>query len=87
MVYDVRWCKILCQLPNIQFTNLEILGWNTGIIITDSAIVRFNNVAIHASAQGLGIDDVNLTAAGCDGCNAVLGSNNTALVIENSFCK
>ena len=45
----------------------------------------FRNVAFRADFQGLGVDDVNLTAAGCDGCNVVLGSNNTALVIENAF--
>jgi predicted nucleic acid-binding Zn-ribbon protein len=41
--------------------------------------------AINAQWQGTGIDNVNLTADGCDGCNVVLGSNNTALVIENAF--
>lgn len=70
---------------NVEFTNLEIAGHNTGVIVTDSALVRFRNVGIRADYQGLGDDDVNLTRAGCDGCNVVLGSNNTALVIENSF--
>ena len=72
---------------NVQFTNLAIAGHNTGVIVTDSALVRFRNVAIRADYQGLGANNVNLTAAGCDGCNVVLGSNNTALVIENAFCK
>jgi hypothetical protein len=73
------------HVTNVQFQALEIEGWNTGVIVTDSAVVRFTNVAIHADAQGVGADDVNLTATGCSGCNVVLGSNNTALVIENSF--
>ena len=52
------------HVTNVQFQNLEISGWNTGVIVTDSAVVRFTNVAIHANAQGVGPDDVNLTAAG-----------------------
>jgi hypothetical protein len=69
---------------SVEFMDLEILGWNTGVIVTDSALVRFNNVAIHASSQGKGMDDVDLSPEGCTaaGCNVVLGSNNTALVIE-----
>lgn len=67
--------------------DLIIVGHFTGVIVTDAALVRFTNVGIHAQYQGLGADDVNLTAAGCTdaGCNCVLGSNNTALVIENAF--
>ena len=67
---------------NVQFHDLLIMGHTTGVIITDAAMVHFANVAIHAQSQGLGADDVNLTAAGCTdaGCNVVLGSNNTALV-------
>ena len=37
-----------------------------------------------AQTQGIGIDNVDLTPDGCNGCNVVLGSNNTALVIENA---
>jgi hypothetical protein len=72
---------------NVQFEDLQIAGHNTGVVVTDSAVIRFVNVAIRADYQGLGRDNVNLTAAGCDGCNVVLGSNNTALVIENAFCE
>ena len=63
----------------------EILGWHTGVIVTDAAAVRFTNVAIAGQAQAGGVDDVGLTADTCDGCNVVFGSNNTGLVIENSF--
>eukprot|EP01052_Picozoa_sp_SAG31_P026776 SAG31_NODE_2453_length_5662_cov_161.116442_4_plen_478_part_00 len=70
---------------NVQFHNLLIAGHNTGVIVADSALIRFVNVAIRADYQGLGADNVNLTSAGCAGCNVVLGSNNTALVIENAF--
>jgi hypothetical protein len=38
---------------NVQFTNLAIAGHNTGVIVTDSALVRFRNVAIRADFQGL----------------------------------
>lgn len=55
---------IVQHVTNVQFQDLEIAGWNTGVIVTDSAVVRFTNVAIHANAQGLGADDVNLTAQG-----------------------
>ena len=76
---------IVEHVTNVEFHNLEIMGHNTGVIVTDSAVVRFTSCSIHANNQGTGADNVNLTAAGCDGCNVVLGSNNTALVIENSF--
>ena len=36
-------------------------------------------------AQASGRDDVELGPGKCDGCNVVFGSNNSALVIENSF--
>ena len=62
---------IVQHVTNVQFQNLEIMGWNTGVIVTDSAVVRFTNVAIHANTQGAGADDVNLTAAGkCRPCAA-----------------
>lgn len=75
---------IVQHTTNVQFDDLAIMGVNTGVIVTDSAVVRFNNVAIHAEAQGTGKDDVDLSAEGCTAaaCNVVLGSNNTALVIE-----
>ena len=65
--------------------NLAIDGHHSGIVITDAANVRFTNCAVSASTQAGGADDVDLSAQGCDGCNVVFGSNNTALVIENSF--
>jgi hypothetical protein len=65
--------------------NLAIDGHHSGIVITDAANVRFTNCAVSADSQAGGADDVDLSADGCDGCNVVFGSNNTALVIENSF--
>ena len=76
---------LLAHVDNVHFSNLAILAQTTGVIITDSALVRLTNVAINAQTQGTGIDNVNLTADGCDGCNVVYGSNNTALVIENAL--
>ena len=73
------------HVDQVHFSDLAIIGAYTGVYITDAALIHFTNVAIHATTQGTGADNVNLTAAGCDGCNVVLGSNNTALVIENSF--
>jgi hypothetical protein len=76
---------LLASVEEVHFSDLVIIGGTTGVYITDTALVRFTNVAIHAQWQGTGHDNVNLTADGCDGCNVVLGSNNTALVVENSF--
>ena len=70
----------------VYFDSLAIIGVHTGVYVTDAALVRFTNCAIHATTQmPFGPDAVDLTAEGCNGCNVVLGSNNTALVIENSF--
>ena len=71
---------LLASVEEVHFNNLAIIAGTTGVYITDTALVRFTNVAIHAQWQDTGADNVNLTADGCDGCNVVLGSNNTALV-------
>ena len=76
----------LSGVHQVYFDSLSILGVHSGVIITDSALARFTNCAIHATTQQpTGADAVELSAEGCDGCNVVFGSNNTALVIENSF--
>ena len=36
------------SVERVRFTNLGILGWHTGVIITDAANVRFTNCAVHA---------------------------------------
>jgi hypothetical protein len=69
----------------VHFLNLRILNRETAVYITDSALVSFENVAMQATTIATGADDVNTTAEGCDACNIVYGSNNTALVVENSF--
>ena len=38
-----------------------------------------------AITVGADIDKVNVTADGCHGCNVVLGSDNAALVVEDTF--
>jgi hypothetical protein len=53
-----------------------------GITLLGAALIRFVNVAVHAQWD---TDAVNTSAAGCRGCNIVLGSNNTALLVENSY--
>ena len=50
--------------------------------LTDDSRHRFSNVAITVSAN---IDKVNTSADGCNSCNVVLGSDNAALVVEDTF--
>ena len=69
----------------VHFLNLRILNHETAVYVSDSALVSFENVAMQATTIMAGADDVNTTAEGCDACNIVYGSNNTALVVENSF--
>ena len=69
----------------IRFENLEIIGKMTGVSVSGGALIRFVNCAIHAQMLGTGPDAVNTSAAGCSGCNVVLNSSNTALVVENTF--
>ena len=69
----------------IRFENLVIIGKATGVSVSGGALIRFVNCAIHAQVVGTGPDAVNTSAAGCSGCNVVLNSSNTALVVENTF--
>lgn len=73
------------NVQNIRWENLVVIGHDTGITLLGAALIRFVNVAVHAQWMGRGHDAVNTSAAGCDGCNVVLGSNNTALLVENSY--
>jgi hypothetical protein len=66
----------------VHFINLRILCRSLAVYISDSALISFTNVAMQATTSA---PDVNTTVEGCDACNIVYGSNNTALVIENSF--
>jgi len=70
----------------VRLQNLRIFAAYSGVIVTNAALVRLDNVAVRAALSGPGAADrVNTSRAGCDGCNLVLGSRNAALVIENSF--
>ena len=69
----------------VHFVNLRILALHTGVYISDSALISFTNCGLQATTIAPGADNVNTTAEACDACNIVYGSNNTALVIENSF--
>ena len=73
------------NVQKIRWENLVVIGSDCGITLLGVALIRFENVAIHAQMMGSGADLVNTSAAGCNGCNVVLGSNNTALLIENSY--
>ena len=65
-----------------MFTNLDIEAVGTGVKIFNAALIRFQGVAISVSAN---VDKVNVSADGCHGCNVVLGSDNAALVVEDTF--
>ena len=66
----------------IQLEGLAIHGQTLGVHIIDSAGIRCHNVGVSA---GVNSDKVDTSPDGCDGCNVVLGSNNAAMVVENSF--
>ena len=66
--------------------DLNIIGGNVAVVIADCAVIRVNNCAMTATTVPANtIDDVNTSVAGCNGCNVVLGSQNAALIVENSF--
>lgn len=69
----------------IRFENLVVIGKTTGVSVSGGALIRIVNCAIHAQVMGTGPDAVNTSATGCSGCNIVLNSNNTALVVENFY--
>ena len=62
--------------------NVHQHGQSLGVHIIDSAGIRCHNVGVSA---GVNSDKVDTSPDGCDGCNVVLGSNNAAMVVENSF--
>jgi hypothetical protein len=67
---------------SVTLHNLVLNGQTLGVHIIDSAGIRFTNVGVYAHINSDGVDT---SAEGCSGCNVVLGSNNTAMVVENSF--
>ena len=77
---------LIAHVEKIQIADLSILGQRTGVIVTDSALIRFTNVGIEAQFAGEAANEAPPPVNGSgDGCNVALGSNNTAVVIENSF--
>jgi len=75
--------RILYTGMKIRFENLVVVGRDVAVVVSGGALIRIINCALHASANG-----VNTTAAGCDGCNAVLGGphmNSTALLVINTY--
>ena len=74
------------HVEKIQIVDLSILGQRTGVIVTDSALIRFSNVGIEAQFAGdLENEAPPPVNSSGNGCNCAMGSNNTAVVIENSF--
>jgi hypothetical protein len=79
---------LIAHVEKIQLVDLSIQGHDTGVICTDSALIRFTNVGIEAQFAGSGYEApcvINGSAMENGGCNVAFGSNNTAVVIENSF--
>eukprot|EP01051_Picozoa_sp_SAG22_P002183 SAG22_NODE_96_length_20771_cov_33.186018_7_plen_66_part_00 len=63
-----------------------VVGKTAAVAISGGALIRIVNCAFHAQVVPIsGPDAVNTSAAGCVGCNVVLGSNNTALLVENCY--
>jgi hypothetical protein len=70
----------------ISLQDLNIVGGSVAVLIADCAVIRVTNSAMTATTVPVGtVDDVNTSVAGCNGCNVVLGSENAALIVENSF--
>ena len=77
---------LIAHAEKIQLVDLSILGQTTGVIVTDSALIRFTNVGVEAQFAGKLPGEAAPPVKGSgDGCNVAMGSNNTAVVIENSF--
>ena len=78
---------LIAHAEKVHLVDLNVIGQYTGIIVTDAALVKFSNVGVEAQFAGVG------NAAQCtkdtsfenSGCNVAMGSNNSAVVIENSF--
>eukprot|EP01046_Picozoa_sp_COSAG06_P022927 COSAG06_NODE_1799_length_8367_cov_3.030721_4_plen_242_part_00 len=65
------------HVEKIQLVDLSIQGQSTGVIVTDSALIRFTNVGIEAQFAGQGDEApcaVNGTAEENGGCNVAFGS-------------
>jgi hypothetical protein len=75
---------LIAHVEKVHLVDLSIEGYSTGVIVTDAALVKFSNVGVEAQWAGIG-DEAPCSVNGTDGCNVVFGSNNTAVVIENSF--
>jgi hypothetical protein len=77
---------LIAHVEKVQLKDLSILGVHTGVIITDAALVRFSNVGVQAQFAGVLPNEAPCQINGTnDGCNVAFGSNNTAVVVENSF--
>ena len=77
---------VLRSSEKSSLRDLNIVGGSVAVLIADCAVIRVSNCALAVTAVPAGtIDDVNTSVAGCNGCNVVLGSENAALIVENSF--
>lgn len=78
---------LIAHTEKVHLVDLSILGQHTGVIVTDAALIKFSNVGIEAQFAGVGVEAPCTKDDSFEngGCNVAMGSNNTALVIENSF--
>ena len=76
---------LLRNVEKIRFENLVIVGSSNAISVLGCALIRIVSCGVQADDVGVGADDVNTSATGCSGCNVVLHSNNTALLVENTY--
>jgi hypothetical protein len=73
------------NVEKIRFENLVIVGRANALSVLGCALIRIISCGVQATHVGFGPDAVNTSAAGCSGCNVVLHSNNTALLVENTY--
>ena len=67
----------------VRFENLVVIGLHTAITISGGALIRIINCGIHAQHDASSA--LNTSVHGCNGCNVALHSNNTALLVVNTY--
>jgi hypothetical protein len=72
------------HISRVHLHDLVIEGVVTGLIIVNAALIRLTNVAVHVTHNVDGVP-MSYPACGDIGCNIVFGSNNTAMVVENTY--
>ena len=79
---------------SLVMRDLSITGMTVAMKISNAYVMRFTNVGFYAARSDGDLTNeqcapawkpVNGTSCATSGCNAVLGSDNAALVVENAF--